>query len=105
MTPVVANKASLSPSRRARGNAGHQPANGSDPVRHSGDSGDSGVSSPGPPGSSSCSSSGSSTHSDSCSTTDGPSYMDRVVLEVVESEQTYVRDLQQVVQVSHPFFL
>lgn len=68
-----------------------------DPLRHSGDSGDSGLSSPGPPGSSSSSSSSSSCSSSSAP--GGPSYMDRVVMEVIESEQTYVRDLQQVVQV------
>ena len=35
---------------------------------------------------------------DGCS--DNLSYMDRVVMEVVESEAVYVRDLQQVVEVT-----
>ena len=61
-------------------------------LRHSGDSGDSGVSSPGPPSS-------EASHAPNSDCGDSLSYMDRVVMEVVESEAVYVRDLQQVVQV------
>ena len=51
--------------------------------------GDSGVSSPGPSSEASLSSQKNS----------DLSYMDRVVMEVIESESVYVRDLQQVVEV------
>ena len=54
--------------------------------------GDSGVSSPGPSSDASLSSQKNS---------DLLSYMDRVVMEVIESESVYVRDLQQVVEVSY----
>ena len=53
--------------------------------------GDSGVSSPGP----------SSEASLSSQKNPDLSYMDRVVMEVIESESVYVRDLHQVVHVQH----
>jgi hypothetical protein len=56
--------------------------------------GDSGVSSPGPSSDASLSSQKNS---------DLLSYMDRVVMEVIESESVYVRDLQQVVEVSYRY--
>lgn len=87
-----------SPSRRARSNAVNSDLHH---LRHSGDSGDSGVSSPGPPSSEASEQKHSGEEEeddgdDGCS--DNLSYMDRVVMEVVESEAVYVRDLQQVVE-------
>ena len=82
-----------SPSRRPRSSAVNSDLHH---LRHSGDSGDSGVSSPGPPSSEASEQKNSE---DGCS--DNLSYMDRVVMEVVESEAVYVRDLQQVVEVNN----
>lgn len=92
---VTAVAAAGSPSRRPRSSAINSDLHH---LRHSGDSGDSGVSSPGPPSSEASEQKNSD---DGCS--DNLSYMDRVVMEVVESEAVYVRDLQQVVEVSIHF--
>jgi hypothetical protein len=76
-----------------------------------GDSGDSGVSSPGPPSSEASEQKHSGEEEEEEEDadeeddrgSDNLSYMDRVVMEVVESETVYVRDLQQVVEVMRTF--
>ncbi|XP_046640456.1 pleckstrin homology domain-containing family G member 1-like [Daphnia pulicaria] len=105
-TPSGASAAAAgsgSPSRRPRSSA----TVNSDlhHLRHSGDSGDSGVSSPGPPSSEASEQkhSGEEEKEEDADEeddrgSDNLSYRDRVVMEVVESETVYVRDLQQVVE-------
>jgi hypothetical protein len=93
-----------SPSRRPRSSAVNSDLHH---LRHSGDSGDSGVSSPGPPSSEASEQKHSGEEEEEEEDadeeddrgSDNLSYMDRVVMEVVESETVYVRDLQQVVEV------
>jgi hypothetical protein len=110
-TPSGASAAAAgsgSPSRRPRSSA----TVNSDlhHLRHSGDSGDRGVSSPGPPSSEASKQkhSGEEEEEEDADEeddrgSDNLSYMDRVVMEVVESETVYVRDLQQVVEVLRTF--
>jgi hypothetical protein len=106
---AVAAAGSGSPSRRPRSSAVNSDLHH---LRHSGDSGDSGVSSPGPPSSEASEQkhSGEEEEEEDADEeddrgSDNLSYMDRVVMEVVESETVYVRDLQQVVEVLRTFVL
>jgi hypothetical protein len=105
---AVAAAGSGSPSRRPRSSAVNSDLHH---LRHSGDSGDSGVSSPGPPSSEASEQKHSGEEEEEEEDadeeddrgSDNLSYMDRVVMEVVESETVYVRDLQQVVEVMRTF--
>lgn len=94
----------LASRRRNAAQSANGPANGEllHRLRRSGDSGDSGVSSPDPPCSEASDKKRSSSTEDGSS--DHVSYMDRVVMEVVESETVYVRDLHQVVQVTSAIY-